>query len=154
MVNSKEIKDAIVKDGKAVAAEAESALSQMIGFFTPRWDKFVTTWNTWTLRKKIVAGVVFAIVGLVVWTYLPSPMRMFGRAWAYMPSRSQVVPVTESDLKTFRTSVLADTVSREDFALLQERVSKLEKEKADIVVPIKPIVTHSNRRTKKKSSAE
>ena len=156
MVNMKKIED----EAKIIVAETESVLSQIIGFASPRWDKFAATWKTLSYQKKIVAVCVFSLVGLGVYEFVPSPLSLLGRAGnsvaSYIPSRTKITPVTQSDLADLRVAmvkaVAADTVSREDFYLLQDRVNKLEK--PAVTIESKPLVTGSVRHKKKAVDSE
>lgn len=138
MVKMKDIEDKAITEAKEIAAEAESVLSQMIGFVTPRWDKFEVTWKTWSYRKKIVAVVIFALVGITAYEFIPSPMRLLGRGWdtaaSYVPSRAKITPVTQSDLSALKDDVINSSaavfVSKADFAALQKQVEDLKSAQA------------------------
>lgn len=78
MTDIKKVEQTIKDDAKAVLAETESAISQLIGFLTPRWDKFSSAWATWTMRKKLVFVSVASLAAVGVYEFVPSPMHLLG----------------------------------------------------------------------------
>lgn len=126
MVDTKKIKAEV----NQVVAEAESAASGLMGMITPRWNQFVAKWKTYSLRKKVITGVLIVAGIGVCWEFGISTGRLvvgsYRSAYAYghgdYVTRTEVKAEKDNIIET----VLASAPTKTQFNDLEAKVHQLE----------------------------
>lgn len=117
-------------DAKAAVAEVESAASGLLGALWPRWEKFKTTWQSDTLRKKVITAGLIVAAGGFAWYFGLGVGRLalgsYRSAYAYghddYVTRAEVKAAKDNVLET----VLASAPTNAQFSDLETKVQGME----------------------------
>jgi hypothetical protein len=116
-------------EAKSIVAETESAASGILGTISPQWAKFVTLWKSWSLKKKIIGGIVIGVSLAVLWAFSVDIGRLVLGSYRSAYTYGHSLEVDPSEVKGDIATALKGVPSKADFDALTARVTKLETEK-------------------------
>lgn len=83
---------------KAYFAKTTSVLSGMLKVVSPQWSKAETTWDGWTLTKRIIAGCIIGAFALTAWKFSLDITRLVSGSYRSAHAYGYGQNVSRSDL--------------------------------------------------------